>query len=419
MAVLMQRNIGIVTSWMERGAAYVSRQFKEVLEKNHNIYIYARGGEEYAINNPEWDRKNVHWGKSCFTPLAVTMINKKDFISWLISNQIEIVIFNEQKWWPPIVWCNEIGVKTVAYIDYYKKDTLPLFDSYNYLICNTKRHFTAFEEHSGAKYIPWGTNTSLFKPNQTEFERPVNERLVTFFHSAGMSPYRKGTDIILKAAEKIDKNFKLVIHTQVDLSKWFPKLQKNIESLLQKKILEIHKGTVAAPGLYHLGDIYLYPSRLDGIGLTLAEAESCGLIPVTSEMPPMSEFVTGKSGKLIRIKKVYSREDGYYWPECEPDEEHLSEIMTFYINNPETVSSEKKEARKDALENLDWDKNASGLLNIIDQIPTSKAAPLNNEILDSLKKYENKGIRKHNRWYLKYYGILNVVYRLFFKQNTV
>jgi hypothetical protein len=30
----MNNNIGIVTTWFERGAAYVSKQFKDSLEKN-------------------------------------------------------------------------------------------------------------------------------------------------------------------------------------------------------------------------------------------------------------------------------------------------------------------------------------------------------------------------------------------------
>lgn len=44
-------NIGIVRTWFERGAAYVSRQYMEVLAERHNIFIYARGGESFAKKN--------------------------------------------------------------------------------------------------------------------------------------------------------------------------------------------------------------------------------------------------------------------------------------------------------------------------------------------------------------------------------
>ena len=38
-------NIGIVTTWFESGAGYVSRQYKKILESPGNkVYIFARGG---------------------------------------------------------------------------------------------------------------------------------------------------------------------------------------------------------------------------------------------------------------------------------------------------------------------------------------------------------------------------------------
>ena len=56
-------NIGIVTTWFERGAAYVSRQFKDALSAQNNVFIYARGGESYAKGDPDWDDANVFWSK--------------------------------------------------------------------------------------------------------------------------------------------------------------------------------------------------------------------------------------------------------------------------------------------------------------------------------------------------------------------
>lgn len=44
--------IGIITTWFERGAAYVSRQFMELLQQTDEVFIYARGGEKYAMGDP-------------------------------------------------------------------------------------------------------------------------------------------------------------------------------------------------------------------------------------------------------------------------------------------------------------------------------------------------------------------------------
>jgi len=36
--------VGIVTTWFERGAAYVSRAYREALQERFDVVIYARGG---------------------------------------------------------------------------------------------------------------------------------------------------------------------------------------------------------------------------------------------------------------------------------------------------------------------------------------------------------------------------------------
>ena len=54
-------NIGIVTTWMERGAAYVSRTYMDLLIlAGHNVFIFARGGEVIPSNgNEKWNETYV------------------------------------------------------------------------------------------------------------------------------------------------------------------------------------------------------------------------------------------------------------------------------------------------------------------------------------------------------------------------
>lgn len=44
-------NIGIVTTWFERGAAYVSRQYLEAFrsDSNNSVYIYMREVENHML----------------------------------------------------------------------------------------------------------------------------------------------------------------------------------------------------------------------------------------------------------------------------------------------------------------------------------------------------------------------------------
>jgi len=74
--------IGIVTTWFERGAAYVSKQYEKLLKDKHKVFIYDRGGEKYAVGDRIWDRENVHWGKRYPMPIS-TYIDEQDFTKWI------------------------------------------------------------------------------------------------------------------------------------------------------------------------------------------------------------------------------------------------------------------------------------------------------------------------------------------------
>jgi 1,2-diacylglycerol 3-alpha-glucosyltransferase len=296
-------NIGIVTTWFERGAAYVSRQYKATLEQQFNVFIYARGGEKDIAPGPDWDGSRVTRGKEPDVAIE-TAIDQADFSRWVTENAIDIVLFNEQRWWLPVIWCRQLGIKVGAYVDYYTERTVRLFNVYDFLLCNTRRHYSVFSWHPQCFYFPWGTNLNTFKPANSYLT--INREL-TFFHSAGMSPGRKGTDLLLEAFSRLSPPSRLVIHSQVDLEPVFPELSPIISRLQHENRLVVTVQTVPAPGLYHLGDVYVYPSRLDGIGLSLAEAAACGLPLIATDSPPMSEFVSDTNGQLVSVDAFVPR----------------------------------------------------------------------------------------------------------------
>ena len=242
---------------------------------------------------------------------------------------------------------------------------MPFFECYDFLICNTRHHYSVFDWHPQAFYIPWGTDISLFTP--TTFA-PVHSGFVTFFHSGGVSPGRKGTDMVLRAFARLHGQTRLVLHVQQRLKESFPQLKSMVENLEDSGRLICYEKTVPAPGLYHLGDIYVYPSRLDGIGLTIAEALACGLPVITSDNPPMKEFIDQSNGKLLRIERFYPRADGYYWPQCDVDLDNLRECMQKYIDQKKHLTEFKKAARIYAEKNLNFAKNGKNLPLIFSQV---------------------------------------------------
>lgn len=403
-------NIGIVTTWFERGAAYVSKQYMEVLQKEHNVFIYARGGETYAKGDPNWDGENVTWGKKVITPFSTTLINKRDFIKWIRSNNISVVIFNEQRWWYPLLWCKEMGVRTVAYVDYYTEYTIPLYGVYDLLICNTKKHLKAFDWHKGARYIPWGTDTNTFCPPATISETDM--RTVRLFHSCGMNPKRKGTDLLLRALEKIkNKNFKLIIHTQTSLRKFYPDLTELIDRYESHGKLVVIERTVTAPGLYYMGDVYVYPSRLEGIGLTIAEAVSSGLGLIVPDCGPMNEFIQPSFGKAVAVETYYSRGDGYYWPANEVNVDDLAKRIDEFLSQPDNLQEIKNSARNYALAHLDWSKNSPVLNKMLTELMNTEFPTYSNTYDSLIRKFESKGLKTLNHFAMQFSTVFEMYKR--------
>ena len=382
--------IGIVTTWFERGAAYVSRQFRDVWQEKHEVFIYARGGEFIAKSDSNWNYDKISYGRR-YDYTDLDLIDLVHFRKWIDENKLDLIFFNEQHLWQPILLCHKLGIKIGSYIDYYTRETIPFFKIFDFLICNTKRHYSVFSWHPQIFYIPWGTQTEIFNEEQRKL---TNKREIIFFHSAGMNPYRKGTDLVISAFNKLKSdNVKLIIHTQTNILSFFPGLKSTINRLYKSNKLEIIAKTVAAPGLYHLGDIYVYPSRLEGIGLTIAEANACGMPVITTNEPPMNEFIhDGINGKLIDVKSQKPRRDGYFWKESKIDVDHLVQLLEYYIKNIDNLESYKDDAYHFAQKNLNWTKNSKDLLNILEDIQKLDMAARRDLFIEIETFEKNRGL---------------------------
>ena len=225
-----------------------------------------------------------------------------------------------------------------------------------------------------------------------------------------MSPERKGTYDLINAFSKVTGDTSLIIHTQVSLTSKLNalpnknKLLQTISDLLKARKLIIIEKTVTAPGLYYLGDVYVYPSHLDGIGLTQAEALACGLPIIVPDNPPMNEFIGKENGIAVPIDKLWSRSDGYYWPQCNVNLEKLTNAMQKYVDNYKNISYFKNSARNYAEKYLDWEKNSRSLSDEITKITISSPP---NEILKTIEGEKTPTIR-----FFKIKSIIkNLIYR--------
>src|SRR3989338_444974 len=129
--------IGIVTTWFERGAAYVSKQYTDVLTADNEIFIYARGGEKFADSGSAWSTYNVTWGDKKWGKdysEETRTKNLEHFKDWMTDCKLDVVFFNEEHWWEPVLLCNSMGIKVGSYVDYYTNETVPFFKVYDFLI---------------------------------------------------------------------------------------------------------------------------------------------------------------------------------------------------------------------------------------------------------------------------------------------
>lgn len=351
--------IGFVSTWLHRGGTYVTINYAKLLMPENEIFVYARAGEFFdeslQVENVKVYRAPRIGHK--------TEVLYSDFRKWIRINDIDIVIWNEQREFETIVLAKEEFPQIAhgAYIDYYKEDTIEDFGVFDFLICNTRRHFSVFSWHPQAFYLPWGCDVDLYVPSKKKAD---DESKIVFFHSMGMSD-RKGTDVLVKVfSENKLSNYgaKLIIHSQVNIDHLISKEEA------EKSNIEIINETVGAPGLYHLGDVYVYPAKLDGLGLTLYEAIACGLPTIATDVAPMNEVINDKCGKLINVERLFSRSDGYYWPQANISEQSLLNCMLYYINHYEELPLLSKQVRQYAVDNWNLAKRKELLLNFIKQV---------------------------------------------------
>lgn len=357
----MKHSIGIVTTWFEKGAGYVSKQFYKVLKNEFNVFIYARGGERFAKGVPEWDFPWVTWAEKRFGE-SMTGVEPDHFKKWIDKNKIELVIFNEQNDFRILQECKKWGLPIVAYIDYYKKHDIEKFKVYDGLICNTRRHYSVFKDLPNSVYIPWGTDVEYFSNRQSPLKNRYKK--VIFFHNAGFlgKNKRKGTSEVIKAFKRIkNRSKRLIIHSQVSLLGLGA--GQFLYAVFSPRIRIIRRNVY---GLFHMGDVYVYPTKHEGIGLTICEALASGTPVITTNNPPMNEFVIdGYNGKLVDVVKFVPRSDNHYWDEAIISVESLQKNMEFFLENKNKLNTYKQNAREYAEKERDWNKNGKILVDYI------------------------------------------------------
>jgi glycosyltransferase involved in cell wall biosynthesis len=101
------------------------------------------------------------------------------------------------------------------------------------------------------------------------------------------------------------------------------------------------------PRFYHMADLYISASHVDGSSVSLMEGLACGLPCIVSDIPANREWVTNGV-------------NGWIFPDG--DANALADIILKAIDKRESLIQIGENARKTAEEKANWKRNTQKLL---------------------------------------------------------
>jgi glycosyltransferase involved in cell wall biosynthesis len=118
-------------------------------------------------------------------------------------------------------------------------------------------------------------------------QRHIEGKPSVFVHNAGIvdDNDRKGTRVTLEAFLQSGIDGSLIVRMQKSPPRFVEKLAKDPRIDLRVGDLHSHRD------LYAVGDVIIQPSSLEGIGFQIIEALASGMPVITTNYPPMNEWV--------------------------------------------------------------------------------------------------------------------------------
>ncbi len=262
--------------------------------------------------------------------------------------------------------------------------TIQMMDScYDKFIVPTKfvkNVLTKYVDEERVEIVPLGVDVSLNHPGiekeqEIEFKRfdfdhfllePAREKPKGLkFLYCGRFSHRKGTDLALQAfAEEFSSkdDVSLVLFALPEFDEGLGHLYKNLRAILSKWrnkslapifICEESYSDKNRSLPYSWGDVFLFPSRGEGFGMTPLEAGACGLPLICSDNSGLSDFISDKTSFVIETDKIDSighKEKGVYcgnYPEWNHDafHDHMHHAEFPIMNSIEVIRDIGKKMR--------------------------------------------------------------------------
>jgi glycosyltransferase involved in cell wall biosynthesis len=194
--------------------------------------------------------------------------------------------------------------------------------------------------------FPWGVDLEHFSPSTGH---RLQSTFTLFCNRSWESRY--GLDVLARAFVKVaqqNENVDLILLNGGSLGAQIRQILQS-GGVLDRVTFGGQVSQTDLPNWYHMADIYISPSHVDGSSVSLMEALACGLPCLVSDIPANKEWVVeNENGWLFR--------DG--------DSNHLAEKILVAISQREKLPEISRASRRSAEMRADWKKNADVLMNV-------------------------------------------------------
>jgi glycosyltransferase involved in cell wall biosynthesis len=195
--------------------------------------------------------------------------------------------------------------------------------------------------------FPWGVDLQHFSPGPREHAPGQEQGFTLFCNRSWESNY--GVDVLARA-------FVIVARQNPDVSLLLlaggsqgPNIRQIFQNgdVLERVSFPGQIGQRDLPRFYHMADLYISPSHVDGSSVSLMEALACGLPCLVSDIPANPEWVV-------------EGENGWLFPDGSA--EALAEKILAAIENRASLPAIGQNARRTAEQKANWPLNVKKLL---------------------------------------------------------
>lgn len=195
--------------------------------------------------------------------------------------------------------------------------------------------------------FPWGVDLEHF--NIGTFEHSNVSTFTLFCNRSWETRY--GVDVLARAFVKVAQQNDNVDLILLGGGSQGAKLRQIFQSggVLDRITFGGQISQTELPHWYHMADLYISPSHVDGSSVSLMEALACGLPCLVSDIPANKEWVI---------------EDENGWLFHDGDSDHLAEKILAAMNQRKKLPEIGAAARRSAEKRADWKKNAAALMEV-------------------------------------------------------